>query len=112
MDNDICRKISGWFKAAKYADMQLPRGWFGGRIGEALLVLTWVEARPHMLLVELDKQILLVFTDVQSVIADKNQLILRDFAQLVVDGKYFDGMEPFAEVYQEGEVIFRAMDAF
>jgi hypothetical protein len=107
--NDFVRVISGWFQRAEVAELKLPRGWFGGRKGEGYFALNWIEVRPHKLLLEPNEQVLLVFTDIHTVVANDRQLVLKDFVQLVVDGQGFGDMRPYTEVYREGEVVFEVV---
>ena len=56
------RQVTAWFDTVGTAGLQLPNGWFG-RPYDNRHELTWSQARPHKLLLELDAQLLLVLTD-------------------------------------------------
>ena len=56
--------------------------------------LSFIEVRPHKLLVELDHQLWLIFTDVSNVCAANSELILEDFAQGVFDWQAYGSLSP------------------
>jgi hypothetical protein len=66
--------------------------------------LIFIEVRPHKLLVELDHQLWLNFTDVSNVYADNSGLILEDFAQSVIDWQEYGSLSPHVEVFKSGVV--------
>ena len=101
----MSKVIRDWFSKAKGAGMVLPNGWFG-RPYDNQHELTYIEQRPHTLLLELDDQLLLVFTELQSVDSDGAELVLARFAQCVFDWQEYATMAPHATVYRTGEVRF------
>ena len=66
--------------------------------------LAFIEVRPHKLLVELDHQLWLIFTDVSNVYADNSELILADFAQGVIDWQAYGSLSPHVKVYKSGVI--------
>lgn len=97
--------IDNWFAIKKGAGLILPDGWFG-RPHDNVHSLTYIEIRPHKLLLELDNQLLLIFTDVGSVYLEENELCFKDFSQLVFDWQEYGSMLSHATVYKNGIVKF------
>ena len=95
--------ILEWFKNVKACGLILPDGWFG-RPYDNLHRLSFIEVRPHKLLLELDNQLLLIFTDVSKVYIENSELILEDFAQCVFDWQEYGSLSPHVEVYKSGVV--------
>jgi hypothetical protein len=101
--------IERWFASARQASLLLPDGWFGGRPYESYHALTWAESRPHRTLVELDRQLLLVFSGAQlAVSTSERELTVGAFAQLTFDWLSYGTLEPHVDVYREGVVTFEA----
>lgn len=59
--------IGTFFKEVGVAGLLLPTGWFGGRPMEGHHRLTLVVEQPQHLIVELDEQLLLVFSGASRV---------------------------------------------
>lgn len=95
--------IERWFQLAKAGGLVLPDGWFG-RPYDDLHILTYVETRPHKLLIELDDLLLLVITDMTTVRVDDSILVMADFLQCVFDWQEYDLLEPHVTVYHSGEI--------
>jgi hypothetical protein len=95
--------ILEWFQTVKACGLILPDGWFG-RPYDNLHRLTFIEARPHKLLLELDHQLWLILTDVSKVYTDNSELILEDFAQCVFDWQAYGSLSPQVKVYKSGVV--------
>ena len=66
--------------------------------------LSFLEVRPHKLLLELDQQLWLILTDVAKVYADNSGLILENFAQGVFDWQAYGSLSPHVEVFKSGVV--------
>src|SRR5439155_1246006 len=101
--DDAIEAISAWFSLAGVAGLVLPDGWFG-RPYDAQHRLTYLGARPHKVLLELDDQLLLVFTHVGTVRRDASRLVLAGFAQLVFDWLEYGSLVPHVTVYPQGQV--------
>jgi hypothetical protein len=121
----VARLITATVSSNDGVSIKLPSGWIGGRIGDALFHMTWVAARRHWLLVgfsetdisadgerQVDERILLVFTDVGTVVASPRDITFKDFGQLVFHLKGRATGEPRTELFEEGEVILAAGAAF
>lgn len=98
--------ISAWFERNPIPSLALPDGWFGGRYGEGAHRLTYLEQRPRKLLIELDEQLLLSFTEVPAVSSSGEELVLSEFQQLVFDWQEYVNLTPHADRYSRGEVRF------
>ena len=98
--------LVSWFAGRPAPYMRLPDGYFGGRAGESCHKLTFVAARPHKLLVELDEQVLLVFTECHAAVSEEFEFSISDFRQLTVDGQEYVNMKPFQDTYGPGTVKF------
>jgi hypothetical protein len=66
--------------------------------------LTFIEARPYKLLLELVQQRWLILTDVSNIYADNSELILADFAQGVFDWQAYSSLSPHVKVFKSGVV--------
>jgi hypothetical protein len=103
--NPAIETISEWFRAAGGGGLVLPDGWFG-RPHDNQHALTYLVARPHKVLLELDDQLLLTFTDLAKVRVEEAELILTGFTQCVFDWQEYGTRVPHARVYQTGIVRF------
>ena len=76
-----------------------------GRPGDNLCRLSFIEARPHKLLVELDEQLLLVLTEPAVVeVTDRHARVT--FEQLTFDWQEYGNLRPHAKTYTAGEMTF------
>lgn len=108
---DAEQLVVAWFSRVQQADLKLPDRYFGGRAGENLHELTFIASRPRKLLIELDEQLLLIFTGAPLVgeheLEHGLELVLSDFAALTFDWQEYGGEEaPHVARYTEGEVTF------
>jgi hypothetical protein len=78
-----------------------------GRPGENLYRLTFSEARPHKLLLELDDQLLLIVTDPEMVGASDEQVRLS-FAQLTLDWQEYGSLRPHVSTWSSGNLTLSA----
>jgi hypothetical protein len=101
----ISKIIQDWFAKAKGASLVLPDGWFG-RPFDNWHELSYLEQRPHKLLLELDDQLLLVCTDLRSAQIVGRDLVLSGFAQCVFDWQEYGHLVPHATIYRTGEIKF------
>ena len=95
--------IEHWFMLAGGGGLVLPDGWFG-RPNDNLHQLTYVETRPHKLLIELDSLLLLVITDLSNIRVEKSALVLTDFSQCVFDWQEYGSAKPNVSIYHSGEI--------
>ena len=95
--------ISRWFQVTRVCHLVLPDGWFG-RPYDNQHRLTHLQARPHKLLMELDEQLLLIFTEIATVRLEASELILTDFQQFVFDWQGYGDLLPHVAVYRQGTV--------
>lgn len=86
----------------------LPDGVFGGRVGEASFnVVTYVEQRPHRLILELEEKLMLTFTELRSIEAREGELIFSGFEQLIMDFQAWGAKSPcWGTVFNTGEARF------
>ncbi len=96
--------IQRLFATSSLAHLSLPDGGIG-RAGDNLYRLTYIEDRPRKLLVELDDQLLLVFTEAAVTSADHKEVRLR-FKQLTFDWEEYGSLTPHASTYSSGQVVF------
>lgn len=112
IDPSIERTVVEWFAKVRMASMVLPSGWFGGRCGENLHELTGIWARDYKLILELDDQLLLVFTGIKSAHIEEfvdrgsEELVLDGFVRLVFDWLAYGSLGPDTEIFDRGEVRF------
>lgn len=104
VDKKVIKMISHWFQIARGCSLLLPDGWFGGRPHEGQHTLTYLEVRPHKLLMELDEQLLLIFTEIATVRIENSDLVLTDFQQFVFDWQGYGDLLPHVAVYRQGTV--------
>lgn len=107
MSRQLKSTIREWFKRARFCDLVLPSG-MTGKAGDCGDYLTYLEVRPHKLIIELNKQLLLVLTDCKKIQSSDKELVLSDFVQLVYDWQGFGDMTPHVDVFTSGEVRFLA----
>jgi hypothetical protein len=86
------------------ANLVLPDGPYGGP--SDILQLTYITNRPRKLVMELNGQFMLVFTDPAKAIVENDELIVNGFAQVLFDWQ--EGSDPTAraKVFKYGEVKF------
>jgi hypothetical protein len=110
-------EITRFFKKVTGADLLLPDGWFGGRPMENIHRLTFVEARPKRLLLELGDHLLFSFsgplrveeTRTTYALADGTPtLVIDSFEQLVVDFLEYGDETPHVYSYTTGRVCLVA----
>lgn len=100
-------EISNWFQKAISVDLYLPDRCFG-RPTDFQHQLSFIEERPHKLLLELCQQFLIVLTDCKTICLEADRLILKDFSQFVFDWQGFGDLTPHVQVYLTGELRFVA----
>jgi hypothetical protein len=101
-----CERIRCWFQSCYSGPgLILPDGWFG-RPGDNIHALTFLEARKDKLLLELDDQLLLIFTSLKEVRDEGAEIVLSPFSQLVFDWQEYGSLTPHAYLYRGGEVRF------
>ena len=98
-----------WFSKNPGPCLELPDGYFGGRPFDNSHKLTFVAARPHKLILELDEQVLLVFTDCKSSESGDSDFSISNFKQLTVDRQGYGDMKPHHHSYGSGTVRFRSL---
>ncbi|MDO8588493.1 MAG: hypothetical protein Q7T82_15810 [Armatimonadota bacterium] len=97
-----------WFRERRNAPvgLMLPDGWCGGRPGDCVCELTWIEARPDWLFIELGGYLLLVFQQLRMARSTESELVLEDFKQLVLDARQFGDLTQDIAVYRTGSARF------
>jgi hypothetical protein len=103
IDERICDIISDWFEKEKGGSLKLPDGWFGRPMGN-IHELTFIVKRPRKLIIELDEQVYLIFTELESVRIDGPKIIFSEFRQLVFDWQEYAHLTPHMSLYNSGEV--------
>src|SRR4051794_13520109 len=95
-----------WQANGGLARVRTPDGELG-RPGDNLYRLTFWEARPHKLLLELDEQLLLIVTEPALVAASTLEVRLS-FAQLTFDWQEYGNLRPHASTWTSGQLILSA----
>lgn len=98
------RQVTAWFDTVGTAGLQLPNGWFG-RPYDNRHELTWSQARPHKLLLELDAQLLLVLADPGEPTTEGRDLIVP-FGQLVFDWQGYGDLQNHADLFRRSSLTF------
>ncbi len=99
-ETNVAEEVRQWFTGAGGAELELPDGQ-RGRPGDCYCHLTYAALRPRSLILELDRCILLVFTEVPEVRASEDRLVLDGFDQLIVID-----LGVSARGYRSGSVTF------
>jgi hypothetical protein len=82
IDDKACATISRWFQEERGGSPELPDGWFG-RPMDNVHQLTFIVQRPRKLIMELDEQLYLIFTELGSIRIDGPEIVFSEFQQLV-----------------------------
>ncbi len=93
-----------WFKKHGQTRLILPDGLFGKPTD--IYQITFLRQRPRKIILELNGQYLLIFTDVARIVVEDSELVVSDFAQVLFDWQEGDDPMPHARVYKYGEVKF------
>jgi hypothetical protein len=107
---DVLDEVVAWFSSAKLASLELPDGWFG-RPHDNLHQLTWSAATGHKVLLELDRQLLLVLTEPRAAESSKMELRILDCAQVVLDWQEYGSLKLHVDNHHAGSVRFAAQGA-
>jgi len=107
-DPDVEQIVRDFFASDRAISMELPDGWFGGRPYENQHEPTFIAMRPHKLILELDGQVYLIFTEAKTVERRGGRLIVEDFDQVVLDRQGYGDMRAHVSVYDRGCVTFHA----
>ncbi len=106
----VLRVIVDWFARIKLASVELPRGWFG-RPFDNLHQLTWSAALDHKVLLELDRQLLLIITDPAEAELKDTELLIQGCAQVTLDWQEYGNLRPHVDDHGSGRVRFVAQGA-
>jgi len=93
-----------WFRDKSNANLVLPDGAYGGP--KDILQLTYITNRPRKLVIELNGQFMLVFTDPEKAEIVDDELVVNGFAQVLFDWQEGSDPTPRAKVYKYGDVKF------
>ncbi|MES2397650.1 MAG: hypothetical protein V4549_16690 [Bacteroidota bacterium] len=99
--------IENWKSKNKSFGIVLPSGWFG-RPYDNFHHITWIADRKFKLLIEIDEQILLVFTKTKQfeVIHDNKDLLFKIFLRLTFDRLGYGDLTVHTETFDNGEIRF------
>ena len=106
---DQATAVQSWFSRARVASLNLPWGWFGApHAGRHKL--TYTAARRNKLLLELDNDHLLIFSNIESVMVDeRGDLVLTNFRKFTFDYHEPGSVTPEMDFCVEGECRFGAL---
>jgi len=99
----VLADVVTWFGRVKLASLELPRGWFG-RPYDNLHQLTWSSATQHKVLLELDRQLLLIITDPGSIKECDRELRIEGCAQVTLDWQEFGNLAAHVDDHGAGSV--------
>lgn len=99
----VLQVIIEWYARVRLASLELPLGWFG-RPFDNLHELTWSAARPHKILLEFDRQILLIVTDPEQVDAMDAELLLGGCTQVTLDWQEYGNLKSHVDNHGPGSV--------
>lgn len=114
MDNKMIEKekiikiIKDWFQNNSGGGLVTPDGWFG-RPYDNIHMLTYLEVRPNKVILELDEQLYLIFTNLKSVYTKDNDLCFEEFSQCVFDWQGYGDLKPNASLFRSGTIKIVAL---
>ena len=97
------QEISRWFERTGGGGLVLPNGWFG-RPFDNIHELTYIKNRPTKLILELDERLLLVFTEVETVVNQGNELHFENYVQCVFDWQEYESKVAHISSYNTGAI--------
>lgn len=99
-------ELREWFAASPDwpVALRVPDRHWGGRVADSLFTCTFVQALERKLILELEHQILLTFTEPKEIVVAEHSVTIRDFTQLVIDWQEFVSLTPHCQRYSSGEV--------
>jgi hypothetical protein len=102
---DFKQPIQDWSDKNKGFGLELPNGWFG-RPYDNIHQITWIEDRKFKLLVEIDEQLLLIFTKTKQFEVSEidNNLILKNYLRFTFDRLGYGDLTSKLEAFENGEV--------
>ena len=113
LSGQLEQTVRTFFRDVRFVGLCLPDGWFGGRAMDSYHELTFVAERPKRLLVELDEQLLLVFsgpvrvrrtTTALAMLQGTPSLLIEGFSQCVFDWLGYGNDSPHVSVFHDGRV--------
>lgn len=105
MSEDWRTVISDWFGTTGGGGLVLPDGWFG-RPHDNIHQLTFLEARPLWLIIELDERLLLVVRSPSRVLWTEGDLLVDGFSSCFFERKEYGGEGWQAKRYTGGQIKF------
>lgn len=102
----IAEQLANWFSRVKLASLQLPSASFGA--GRNLHALTGAVQLGRKLVVVLDDQLALVFTEPDDPIIGEDEFVIGGFRQVVFEWQEFGNLQSHTEVFDHGVVALRA----
>jgi len=108
--DDVLAAVNAWYARVRLASLELPGGWFG-RPHDNLHQLTWTGATQHKVLLELDRQLLLILTDPDAVEESELEFRVVGCAQVTLDWQEFGNLKPHLEGHGPGTARFVAQAA-
>lgn len=106
MGNKIMKKekiIQSWFDDKGGGSLITPEGWFG-RPYDNFHQLTFLLIRPNKVIVELDEQLYLIFSDLQSVYIKDSNLFFENFSQCTFDWQEYENLKPHNSIFKSGTI--------
>ena len=100
---DVNTEIENWNRMFPRFGIELPNGWFG-RPYDNIHSLTYCIERDHKIIIEVDKQLYLIFTKPITISSNESTLILSEWKQFVFDRQGYGEMTAHCDVFQSGIV--------
>jgi hypothetical protein len=102
MNNEQLKKtIHNWFDSKGGGSLITPEGWFG-RPYDNFHKLTFLEARPTKIIIELDERLYLIFSDLKTVYTKDSELRLENYSQCIFDWKEYANDENHVSIFKSG----------
>ena len=95
--------IENWNSKFPRFGIELPNGWFG-RPYDNIHFLTYYLERDNKIIIEVDKQLYLIFTKPITIDINESTLILSKWQQFTFDRQGYGDMISNCDVYKSGVV--------
>ncbi|MDF1698654.1 MAG: hypothetical protein P1U56_22570 [Saprospiraceae bacterium] len=99
----INKVLEDWNKEFPRFGIELPNGWFG-RPYDNIHLLTYIIERDNKIILEVDKQLYLIFTKPIAIEINESTLIISDWEQFTFDRQVYGDMTANCDVYKSGIV--------
>ncbi len=97
--------VEEWSQKNQQFGLELPNGWFG-RPYDNIHGITWTEDRKFKLLVEIDEQLLLIFTKTKQfeILEIENTLVFKGYLRCTFDRIAYGDLASKLDTFEAGQV--------